>query len=83
MRSASSRVVHLLAISAGLLLAACEQQNKYVPPPPPKVTVAAPVQQPVTRYLEATGNTAAVNTADLVARVQGFVQEINYRTATW
>ena len=30
------------------------------------------MQQPVTRYLEATGNAAAVNTVDLVARVQGF-----------
>ena len=30
-----------------------------------------PQQQTVTRYLEATGNTAAVNTADLVARVAG------------
>ena len=38
-----------------------------------------PVQQPVTRYLEATGNTAAVNTTNLVARVQGFLQEINYK----
>jgi multidrug efflux system membrane fusion protein len=42
-------------LAAGLLLAACEQQNKYVAPPPPRVTVAVPVQQPVTRYIEATG----------------------------
>ena len=46
--------------------------------PPPKVTVAAPVEQTVTSYLEATGKTAAVNSVDLVARVQGFLQEINY-----
>jgi RND family efflux transporter MFP subunit len=32
----------------------------------------------VTRYLEATGNMAAVNSTDLVARVQGFVQAVNY-----
>ena len=36
----------------------------------------------VTRYLEATGNTAAVNTADLVARVPGFVRRSITRTAT-
>jgi RND family efflux transporter MFP subunit len=60
-------------------LTGCGQENRYVAPPPPKVTVAAPVQQPVTRYLEATGNTAAVNSAPLVARVQGFVQEIKYK----
>src|SRR5258708_706966 len=32
----------------------------------------------VTPYLEATGNTAAVNTVELTARVQGYVQEIKY-----
>jgi RND family efflux transporter MFP subunit len=62
-----------------LLLAACGQGNQYVAPPPPKVTVALPVQQPVTRYLEATGNTVAVNATDLVARVPGFVHQINYQ----
>lgn len=67
-----------LAAVALALLAACGEQNRYVPPPPPKVTVAPPRQQPVTRYLEATGNTASVNAADLVARVSGFVQSINY-----
>jgi RND family efflux transporter MFP subunit len=68
-----------IAIASALLLAACGQDNRYVAPPPPRVTVAVPVQQPVTRYLEATGNTAAVNSADLVARVAGFIQEINYQ----
>src|SRR5690349_20099947 len=60
------------------LLAGCGEKNTYVAPPPPKVTVAAPVSKPVTRYLESTGNVAAVNTADLVARVSGFVQAIKY-----
>jgi len=43
------------------------------------VTVALPVQQKVTRYLEATGYVAAVNTTNLVARVRGFLQAINYK----
>ncbi len=67
------------AILIGLLLSACGQDNKYVPPPPAKVTVATPTKQPVTDYLEATGNTAAVNATDLVARVPGFVAEIKYQ----
>jgi RND family efflux transporter MFP subunit len=58
--------------------AACGQNNEYAAPPPPKVSVAAPIAQDVTRYYEATGNTAAVNSVDLVARVQGFVQAISY-----
>jgi RND family efflux transporter MFP subunit len=59
-------------------VAACGQNNQYAAPPPPKVTVATPVERQVTRYFEATGNTAAVNSVDLVARVQGFVQAISY-----
>jgi RND family efflux transporter MFP subunit len=62
-----------------VLLAACGEENRYVAPPPPKVTVQLPVQQSVTPYLEATGNTAAVNTVKLIARVQGYLQEIKYQ----
>jgi RND family efflux transporter MFP subunit len=64
---------------AAMLLAACGQENRYVAPPPPKVSVQVPLQQQVTPYLEATGNAAAVNTVKLVARVQGYVQEIKYQ----
>ena len=69
----------IAAATAASLLVACGDGNQYVAPPPPRVTVATPTKQPVTRYLEATGNTAAVNSTDLVARVAGFVQEINYK----
>jgi RND family efflux transporter MFP subunit len=67
------------AVAAALVVSACGERNDYVAPPPPKVTVAKPVKQPVTRYFETTGNTAAVNSADLVARVAGFIQEVKYR----
>ena len=66
------------AVSACAILSACEQ-NTFVPPPPPKVDVAAPVQKSITRYLDATGNTAPVKSVDLVARVQGFLQTIDYK----
>ena len=61
------------------VLAACGENNTYKAPPPPQVTVAKPVEQKITRYFEATGNTAAVNSANLVARVQGFLTEIAYQ----
>jgi RND family efflux transporter MFP subunit len=67
-----------VAILALLALAGCEQ-NTFVPPPPPKVAVALPVQRPITRYLETTGNTAPIKSVDLVARVQGFLQSIDYK----
>jgi RND family efflux transporter MFP subunit len=72
----------VFAIAAFGLLSACEQ-NSFVPPPPPKVEVAAPVQRSITRYLEATGNTAPIKNVDLVARVQGFLQSINYKDGTF
>lgn len=73
-----------IAPAAGLfavvaLMSACSQENAYVPPPPPKIDVALPVKQNVTPYLEATGSAAAVNTTPLVARVSGFIQEIDYK----
>ncbi len=67
-----------LCAALGLGLSGCGQSNTYVAPPPPKVTVAKPVEQKVTRYFEATGNAAAINSANLVARVQGFLTEIKY-----
>jgi RND family efflux transporter MFP subunit len=68
----------LFAGAAIVALTGCGQKNAYVPPPPPKVVVAQPVQQPVTRYIELTGNTQAINVVDLEARVQGFLEQINY-----
>lgn len=66
------------ALLALVALGGCDNSNTYVPPPPPKVTVAAPDQRNVTLHLEATGNSAAINSANLVARVSGFVNTINY-----
>jgi RND family efflux transporter MFP subunit len=78
-----SNLAAVVRIVCGAMLAAalvaCNAQNTYVPPPPPKVDVALPVRQNVTPYLEATGNTTAVNETALVARVQGFIQEISYK----
>ncbi|KRQ96618.1 hemolysin secretion protein D [Bradyrhizobium jicamae] len=72
----------VFAIAAICVLSACEQ-NTFVQPPPAKVDVAVPVQRSFTRYLEATGNTAAFKNVDLVARVQGFLQSINYKDGAY
>jgi membrane fusion protein, multidrug efflux system len=74
------RLARGLFLAAGALaLAACNAKNAYVPPPPPKVMVAQPLQQPITLYIELTGNTAPINTVDLVARVQGYLETIDYK----
>jgi RND family efflux transporter MFP subunit len=58
------------------LLAACEEQNVYVEPPPPKVTVAQPLIQSVTDYLELTGTTSASEQVEIRARVPGVLQSM-------
>src|SRR6202051_1098198 len=71
-----------VAILSLIALSGCAQ-NTFVPPPPPKVEVAIPVQRPITRYLETAGNTAPIKSVDLVARVQGFLQSIDYKDGTF
>jgi RND family efflux transporter MFP subunit len=66
----------LLALAAAAALG-CER-NLYVAPPPPSVTVARPVVQDVVRYAEYTGTTRAVESAELRARVKGFLQSMHF-----
>jgi len=61
------------------LVVACKEKTTYVPPPPPKVTVAQPVQRTVTDCLDLTGNTQAVNTVQLVARVAGYLERVFFQ----
>jgi RND family efflux transporter MFP subunit len=57
----------------------CDQkENKFVPPPP-KVTVSKPARQEVTDSFEFTGKTQAVNTVQLVARVEGYLEKAFFR----
>ena len=77
--AAKAKALTATALFSAVLLCGCGQSNNYVAPPPPKVTVATPTKKAITRYLEATGNAAAVNSADLVARVAGFIQDIKYQ----
>ena len=61
------------------LLAGCGEKPKPQPPPPPKVTVAQPVHRMVSDYLELTGNTQAIYTVQLVARVAGYLDEVLFQ----
>jgi RND family efflux transporter MFP subunit len=69
------RVPRLLAVAV-LCFVGCREQNQFVPPPPPQVTVAHPVEQPVADTIEFVGNTAATETVDLVARVEGHLERV-------
>src|SRR6185437_8669436 len=71
--------VVLMCLAAPALLSGCDGRNRYVAPPPPKVTVAVPLDRKITRYLETTGNVQAINSVDLMARVQGYLEGIGYK----
>jgi RND family efflux transporter MFP subunit len=74
------RPLTLLVLSGLLALqAGCKEQPKPQPPPPPKVTVAQPVQQTVTDNLDLTGNTQAIYTVQLVARVVGYLEKVLFQ----
>ena len=74
------RLVVGVLVAGGLVMAAgCGDKNVYAPPPPPKVTVSQPVRQPVTDYLEFTGNAQAINTAQLRARVPGYLEKVFFK----
>jgi RND family efflux transporter MFP subunit len=62
----------LLLLAAGCTAAA--------PPklPPPIVTVSVPLQQPVTDYLDFTGQTAAAESVQVRPRVGGYLDKVNY-----
>src|SRR4051794_27312058 len=56
-RSGVLRFLGIGAILAGA--SGCQSRNQYAPPPPPAVTVAHPVQRPITEFVELTGTTQA------------------------
>lgn len=75
LRSRSAVIAASAAIAVALLLG-CEEKNAYVAPPPPDVTVAPPEVRDVTQTIEFTGNTVAIRSAELVARVPGFLNKV-------
>ncbi len=61
-----------------IVLVGCRDNNAYVAPPPPEVTVSLPEKRSVTVYQEYTGNTRAIESVDLRARVRGFLKEVRF-----
>jgi RND family efflux transporter MFP subunit len=72
------RWISTIAAAALIGAASCGSEPVYVEPPPPKVTVAKPIRKSVTDYLEVTGTVAATETVEIRARVQGFLQRMEF-----
>ena len=62
----------LTAALMAIALAGCRGSQEQEAPPA-AVTVAHPVSGPVTSYLDFTGNTVAIDSVTLVARVEGYL----------
>jgi RND family efflux transporter MFP subunit len=71
--------VWLVVLVLVLFLSGCREKPKQQPPPPPKVTVAQPVQRMVSDDLELPGNTQAIYTVQLVARVAGYLEKVLFQ----
>lgn len=61
------------------LLPGCGQANKLVSPPPPVVTVALPIERPVTDTIEFIGSTEPTRTVILRAEVKGYLEQILFK----
>ncbi|MEN6615163.1 MAG: efflux RND transporter periplasmic adaptor subunit, partial [Syntrophorhabdus sp.] len=57
----------------------CKKKQREPAPPAPSVTIATPVMQEVTDNLDLTGNTQALQTVQLRARVAGYLQKVLFK----
>ena len=67
---------------AAALVTACEKPAA-VAPQPPEVYVAPVVQQDVPEYLDLVGQTAGFQDVEIRARVEGFLQSVNFREGSF
>jgi len=70
------------AVAVALALHACGGGVEQMPPPPPEVTVAQPVEREISVDLEATGTVTGLETVEVRARVQGFVEKVHFRAGS-
>ena len=77
--------MHKLALQVSLLflvgaLVACEKEAKpKVAPPPPEVKVAVVLQRDVPIHVEAIGETRGNTEIEIRARVEGFIDSVDYK----
>ncbi len=72
-----------LGLAVILFLAGCQEQAAFVPPPPPEVTVAHPERRDITYYAQYSGRTDAVESVEIRARVEGYLEQIHFADASF
>lgn len=79
-RLMDARIPWILPLLPALLFfSGCERKTEFVAPPPMAVTVARPVQQAVTDYAEYTGVVDAVESVEIRARVEGYLESVRFK----
>jgi RND family efflux transporter MFP subunit len=73
-----SEVLMLLVVGMAGIGVGCRETTSSSTTAPPIVTVAKPVTETVTDYLNFTGNTAPTNSVTLVARVEGYLEKNHF-----
>ena len=68
----------LASLLVAVAFSGCAPKNEYQEPPPPTVTVANPIQKMVVQSMEFTGTTEAINMVEIRARVEGFLESIEF-----
>src|SRR3954463_8559944 len=79
---ADRRSMLVAAAIAAALTAACEKPVAAAPPPP-EVHVAPVVQQDVPVYLDLVGQTQGFQDVDIRARVEGFLDTVDFREGSF
>jgi membrane fusion protein (multidrug efflux system) len=69
----------IVALSAAALVAVGCGKKEAPPPPPPDVKVATVLQKDVPIYVEAIGQTRGSTEIEVRARVEGFIQTIDFK----
>jgi len=73
----------LIAVATAATLATACEKPAAVAPPPPEVYVAPVVQQDVPVYLDLVGQTQGFQDVDIRARVEGFLNTVNFREGSF
>lgn len=75
----------LAAVSLLLVYLVIHHLTRSKPPaiPVPRVTVQIPQEREMVEYVTQTGTTVALNSVDLVARVEGYLNEIKFKDGSY
>ena len=79
-RFPSSGIATVLAVV--LVLASCGKEEAPAPPPPPQVKAATVLERDVPIYIEAIGETRGNTEIEIRARVEGFLESVEFAEGT-